>query len=360
MVFPSLKWFKTGMVSLIRSTRSVAAAVIACSVGLGSLPAYAQSAAGLIGAGKKAIAKGKYSEAIRHFTRAMRAEDLTPEQLARAFYQRGLAYRKSGQHAESIADITRAVWFKKLPEADRKTAFRSRALSYQALGFTQNAKSDFRVAGGQSGGQSAGQSAGNQGSRAAGGIGSGLQSGVTAGQAAAAQTATNSSGGFFGNLFGFGSASQEAPAKQAPLAGWGGAAIVKATPPAAKTKPVKSAARTPATTASVRAVAPWQTVSTRHAASAAARPSTVSGQRKYAVQIASVRSRGDAAKLWKRMKSRHGSLLARKKPFLVRADLGNKGVFYRVQIGPAADKITTRKLCEQMKAQGTYCFLVKR
>lgn len=321
--------------------------------GAAALPAWAQSADRLIAAGQKAIAKGKYSTAIRHFTRAMRVEDLTQEQLARAFYQRGRAYHKAGRYAESIADITRAVWFNKLSAADRKAAYQIRAQAYQALGFMQNAKADFRRAG-----------------RSAA-VASNSQTPVKTAQAAT-PPAKNTSGGFFANFFGFGGgdnakSASDGPEKQLPLTGWGAAVKVK-TPASAdkggKPQIRRGALKTPVRTASVNGAATsWQTVTTRNAAVTNPRSATGSrgtkGQR-YAVQIASVRSQSDAVKLWRRMKARHGALLANKKPMLVRADLGEKGIFYRVQISPAGDKASTRRLCEQMKAQGTYCFLVRR
>jgi cell division protein FtsN len=35
-----------------------------------------------------------------------------------------------------------------------------------------------------------------------------------------------------------------------------------------------------------------------------------------------------------------------------KADLGSKGVWYRLQIGPIVDKTAATKLCGQLKSQG--------
>jgi cell division protein FtsN len=35
-----------------------------------------------------------------------------------------------------------------------------------------------------------------------------------------------------------------------------------------------------------------------------------------------------------------------------KADLGSKGVWYRLQIGPMTNKTTASKLCEDLKSQG--------
>jgi cell division protein FtsN len=52
------------------------------------------------------------------------------------------------------------------------------------------------------------------------------------------------------------------------------------------------------------------------------------------------------------MQQKYPSLLAPYRPLVQKADLGTKGVWYRLQIGPMTSKTTASKLCEDLKSQG--------
>ena len=52
-------------------------------------------------------------------------------------------------------------------------------------------------------------------------------------------------------------------------------------------------------------------------------------------------------------------LLADLEPKVVRADLGTKGVFYRVRTGPVGDAAEARALCDRFKARRQACFIVE-
>jgi cell division protein FtsN len=52
------------------------------------------------------------------------------------------------------------------------------------------------------------------------------------------------------------------------------------------------------------------------------------------------------------MQQKYPTLLASYRPMVQKADLGTKGVWYRLRIGPIADKTAATKLCSQLKAQG--------
>ncbi len=332
--------------------RVLVALVLVFGCNLAVTPAEAQSAAGLIEAARKSIAKGKFKTAIRQLTRAMRVDDLSQKQLATAFLQRGIAYRENGSHAESIADITRALWLKGLSTADRRRALQSRAQSFQKLGFAQRARADFARAQGRGGLRRGGKG------------GTATAAAAVAGSGAAQKAASGSGGGLFGGLLSAvlptGAKPTTQPAASAPLSGWDTAVKVKPAAAGGSTaRPVSpgNTASVPRKRAAARLAAAkpttWQTVSTRK------KPAASAGGR-FAVQVASVRSRKDAAALWARLQRRHGALLARRKPHIQRADLGAKGVFYRVQVHPPADRASARALCEALKAKGTYCVLTAR
>jgi cell division protein FtsN len=52
------------------------------------------------------------------------------------------------------------------------------------------------------------------------------------------------------------------------------------------------------------------------------------------------------------MQQKYPSLLANYRPIVQKADLGAKGTWYRLRIGPITDKTAASKLCTQLKSQG--------
>ena len=84
------------------------------------------------------------------------------------------------------------------------------------------------------------------------------------------------------------------------------------------------------------------------------------GGRSYLIQLASVRSQSEADSTWKRLAAKHSSLLSGRQPIIERKDVGTLGTFYRIQIGPFADKKESARLCNTFKSSGVDCFLVAR
>jgi cell division septation protein DedD len=76
------------------------------------------------------------------------------------------------------------------------------------------------------------------------------------------------------------------------------------------------------------------------------------------LQLASVPNEADVDGEWKRLKKRIGAPLADQELHVERADLGTKGVFYRLQIGPFADRAAAEAACQNIKAAGGDCLLV--
>lgn len=90
-----------------------------------------------------------------------------------------------------------------------------------------------------------------------------------------------------------------------------------------------------------------------------ASPSASSGEGgAYRVQLAAVRSEEAARAEWNRLKGRHAAALGSLDLSVVRADLGAKGVFYRVQAGPV-DEARANRICETLKGQNVGCLVVR-
>ncbi|HEV3242755.1 MAG TPA: SPOR domain-containing protein [Methyloceanibacter sp.] len=87
-------------------------------------------------------------------------------------------------------------------------------------------------------------------------------------------------------------------------------------------------------------------VAAAEAAPAPAKPS------QYVVQVGSKQNQTEALATFADMQQKYPTLLANYRPMVQKADLGAKGVWYRLRIGPIVDKTTATKLCTQLKSQG--------
>jgi len=76
------------------------------------------------------------------------------------------------------------------------------------------------------------------------------------------------------------------------------------------------------------------------------------------LQLASVPNEADVDGEWQRLQKRLGNALDGQQLQVERADLGTKGVFYRLQIGPFADRSAAKAACKEIKAAGGDCLLV--
>ncbi len=80
----------------------------------------------------------------------------------------------------------------------------------------------------------------------------------------------------------------------------------------------------------------------------------------YRIQIAAMRSSEAAHGGWQRLQAQHKDLLGKLKLTVQRVDLGpEKGVFYRVQAGPLADRAAARDLCTKLSLRRVGCLIVR-
>lgn len=77
----------------------------------------------------------------------------------------------------------------------------------------------------------------------------------------------------------------------------------------------------------------------------------------WRVQIASVKSEDVAKSTWARLQAAHGDVLANLKMQPARVDLGDKGVWYRVQAGPLDEK-QAHSVCSTLKSRKADCVAV--
>lgn len=79
----------------------------------------------------------------------------------------------------------------------------------------------------------------------------------------------------------------------------------------------------------------------------------------YLIQIAALRSAEAAEGEWLRISKRHPDLLGGYTSKVVRADLGERGIFFRLRAGPLKDRPAAEKLCESLAAQNVGCLVVR-
>jgi hypothetical protein len=166
------------------------------------------------------------------------------------------------------------------------------------------------------------------------------------------------------------------PRKIRTLAVKGDAADVAATPapkPAAAPRPVPSptmAARnpTPAANANASANTPLSLspqasqsatadIRTQTASTNAAQPAASSGN--FVVQVSSQRSEADAQASYRALQGKFPSVLGSRAPLIKRADLGDKGVYYRAMVGPFGSSEEAAQVCGNLKTAGGQCVVQK-
>lgn len=80
----------------------------------------------------------------------------------------------------------------------------------------------------------------------------------------------------------------------------------------------------------------------------------------YQVQLAALRSETAAQTAWTGLQDSAPDLFAGAKLDIQRADLGARGVFYRLRVGTFSDRAAAKGFCEDVKAAGKDCMVVAK
>jgi len=75
------------------------------------------------------------------------------------------------------------------------------------------------------------------------------------------------------------------------------------------------------------------------------------------VQVASQRSEADAQASYKALQTKYPSVLGSHSPLIKRADLGEKGVYYRAMVGPFGSSDEASQFCGNLKSAGGQCVI---
>jgi hypothetical protein len=80
----------------------------------------------------------------------------------------------------------------------------------------------------------------------------------------------------------------------------------------------------------------------------------------YVAQLAALQSEAAVDQAWQRLSSRAPQLFAPARLDVERADLGARGVYYRVRAGYFADRANASRFCERIRQMGQDCIVAAR
>lgn len=78
---------------------------------------------------------------------------------------------------------------------------------------------------------------------------------------------------------------------------------------------------------------------------------------RFMVQIAATRSRALARSTYAAIQKQHTELLGARDPLILRVDLGEKGVFYRINLGGFDTRGDAQQFCNKLKTKGQDCLV---
>jgi hypothetical protein len=370
-------------------------------------------------AGTKAFEAGKFTSAISSLSNALSIGGLSSQQMAKALYYRGVAYRKTGKTAQAISDLTSAVWLKNgLSDADRAAAMENRQGAYQEAGLgnatpigtppldapasaaaaappatpapaavtaaappvpasADSATSSWSATSAKSAAEASvpnlSAPSGNYASLSAPDAPalsavpqSDTATAPAANPLAGVGTAIGNAGsavtGFFGNMFGGGGTATTTPsADVATAAAPPSAPVAPAAPsvpaPGVQAAPVAADWNPDVSVAPASDQKPAKAETKKKVATVEKPRATAAG--KYRLQVGIVGSREEAESITARLRAEHAASLGAAAPAIDEVTFGN-GTFYRVQVGPYASAAEPGQFCSALKPKGYDCLVVTK
>lgn len=81
------------------------------------------------------------------------------------------------------------------------------------------------------------------------------------------------------------------------------------------------------------------------------------GRQDYMVQLAASRSRALARGVYSNLQKNYDDVLGRRDPLILRVDLGERGIFYRVNVPGFANRAAATQFCADLKKRGQDCLV---
>ena len=132
-----------------------------------------------------------------------------------------------------------------------------------------------------------------------------------------------------------------------------------APPPAAAARATPSAAAAPAARPAPVALAPAPLPNAAAAAPATTSPAeaTAATSGGFVLQVGSYPSETLARNGWQTFRTRYGAIAGSLSSDVKSADLGAKGTWYRLRVGPFSDRDAASSTCDRLRAQGGTCIV---
>lgn len=370
--------------------------------------------------GIKSFEAGKLDPAVASLTSAISSGALQSQQMARALYFRGVAFRKQGKPAQAISDLTSALWLKGgLSDTERAAAIDNRAGAYREAGLVEPTQVETARTSPAAGrpaavAEKAAPTAAAKVAQAAapaqaGNAQAGWQTSTSARQGPAPAPATTAAvpaqpavkqaapvpSRFVGsmetdnfNVFKqpavapapggvrerVATAPSDAERSEAPpqaqqqstgggiLKGLFGDLSLGGSAPK-RPEPAAAAPLAPASSATSSWSDTKVAASGRQAAVAPPQPTQPAAgppqpEGRYRLQVAAVRTKQEADTVAARLKQQHAKDLKSRGVEIDEATLASVGTFYRVRVGPYADANEPRNLCVKLRQKGYDCLVV--
>lgn len=80
----------------------------------------------------------------------------------------------------------------------------------------------------------------------------------------------------------------------------------------------------------------------------------------FVAQLAALQSEAAVEQAWRRLASRAPQLFAAARLDIQRADLGQRGIYYRVRAGYFADRTNASRFCDRIRQMGQDCIVAAR
>lgn len=362
---------------------------------ISAVPAHADAIDDLHG-GARAIEQGQYAQAITLFEKAISSGALNEHGLALAHHHRGIAEQKLGQTDAAISDYSKAISGNALPEAILARAHYNRGIAYSRMGEDAKAEADYRATvklvpsygaayhnlaniERRQGNQKAAISdyskaleymSGDARKYAFHGRGLSYEAEGDKGKAKADyEAALKIDGGFAPAKTELAALDRPQPKpligsdtetngkegkakviRVASASGWETTAVKYADPtgnkPSASPVPSGNAGAQPSNR---------QTSIDDAASRPALKESSAPASGPYQVQLGAYRDEETAKVAWRNLVSRSQGKLSGIEHRVVRADLGDRGVFYRLRAGGYVDESVAQRLCARLSTVGIEC-----
>jgi cell division septation protein DedD len=80
--------------------------------------------------------------------------------------------------------------------------------------------------------------------------------------------------------------------------------------------------------------------------------------RSYVVQVAAEKTEADAERVWRSLQERYRSILGPQQVAIRRIDMGERGIFYRAQVGPFTSRAQASEFCGRLRSVSAECVVL--